>query len=76
MRYDIKEISRRTGVELRYIEKVLRISDVLREISRIDFLNRKLSLYGGTALNFIYFPGILRLSFDLDFNYRQITDTE
>jgi len=76
MRYDIKGISRETGFEPRFIEKVLKISDVLQEISRIKFLHKRLSLYGGTALNFVYFQGIPRLSFDLDFNYRQVTDAD
>lgn len=76
MKYDVKRISREMGVELQHIEKVVRISDVLERISSITFLNKRLSLYGGTALNFIYFPDIPRLSFDLDFNYRQVSDTD
>lgn len=36
----------------------------------MSFLLKRLSLYGGTALNFIYAPQTLRLSVDLDFNYR------
>jgi predicted nucleotidyltransferase component of viral defense system len=38
----------------------------------VKFLSDRLSLYGGTALTFIYSPQILRLSIDLDFNYRHI----
>ena len=52
------------------IEKVCRISDILAQISQIPFLRERLSLYGGTALNFIHFSEIHRLSVDMDFNYR------
>lgn len=52
------------------IEKVCRISDILARISQIPFLRERLSLYGGTALNFIHFNEIHRLSVDIDFNYR------
>jgi predicted nucleotidyltransferase component of viral defense system len=76
MKYDIASLSKETGFDQRLIEKVLRISDVLQEISRVDFLSKRLSLYGGTALNFVHFPAIPRLSFDLDFNYRQISDCD
>ena len=52
------------------IEKVCRISDILARISQVPFLRERLSLYGGTALNFIHFNEIHRLSVDMDFNYR------
>ena len=52
------------------IEKVCRIGDILVRISQIPFLRERLSLYGGTALNFIHFSEIHRLSVDIDFNYR------
>ena len=57
--------------EQRELEKVFRISDILQDIFSVEFLNKRLSLYGGTALNFIYldFP---RISVDLDFNYRHV----
>ncbi|MFB0563210.1 MAG: nucleotidyl transferase AbiEii/AbiGii toxin family protein [Candidatus Lokiarchaeia archaeon] len=56
---------------LRELEKVLRISDLLEDIFSVKFLKERLSLYGGTALNFIHFD-IPRLSVDLDFNYRHV----
>ncbi|KXA92835.1 hypothetical protein AKJ66_03400, partial [candidate division MSBL1 archaeon SCGC-AAA259E22] len=52
------------------LEKVCRISDILTEVNQDPFLKKRLSLTGGTALNFIYTEGIPRLSVDLDFNYR------
>lgn len=68
--YDFNELARKHGFNIREIEKVCRISDVLEDISAIKFLKDRLSLYGGTALTFIYFKEILRLSIDLDLNYR------
>jgi len=38
----------------------------------VKFLRDRLSLYGGTALSFIYSKEILRLSTDIDLNYRHI----
>ena len=52
------------------LEKVCRISDTLERITQIPFLRERLSLYGGTALNFIHFKEIHRLSVEIDFNYR------
>lgn len=68
--YDSNELAREHGFNVREIEKVCRISDVLEDISAIKFLKDRLSLYGGTTLTFIYSKEILRLSTDLDLNYR------
>ena len=71
-KYDIDSIAQQHGFNAKETEKVLRISDLLERISAVKFLSDRLSLYGGTALTFIYSPQILRLSIDLDFNYRHI----
>jgi predicted nucleotidyltransferase component of viral defense system len=71
-KYDVATIARNQGFNIKDSEKVLRISDLLEDISAVKFLSDRLSLYGGTALTFIYLPRILRLSIDLDFNYRHI----
>jgi predicted nucleotidyltransferase component of viral defense system len=71
-KYDIDSIARQHGFNAKETEKVLRISDLFERISAVKFLSDRLSLYGGTALTFIYSPQILRLSIDLDFNYRHI----
>lgn len=71
MKYDIAYLTRKLAIGERFVEKVCRISDVLYEISLQDFLHKRLALYGGSALNLIYFKDIPRLSVDLDFNYRQ-----
>jgi predicted nucleotidyltransferase component of viral defense system len=73
-KYDLDALTLQYGFSVRETEKVCRISDLLEDISAVKFLSDHLSLYGGTALTFIYSPEILRLSIDLDFNYRH-TDT-
>jgi len=70
--YNYNELARRYGFNTREIEKVCRISDLLEDISAVKFLRDRLSLYGGTALTFIYSKRILRLSIDLDLNYRHL----
>lgn len=76
MEYDVTQISLEMGVEPRYVEKTLRISDLLLRMSGVRFLKEKLSLYGGTALNFIHLRSVPRLSIDLDFNYRHSGEKE
>lgn len=44
----------------------------MEDISAVEFLRDRLSLYGGTVLTFIYSQEILRLSIDLDLNYRHL----
>jgi len=68
--YDFGALAQKHGFNVREIEKVCRISDLLEDISAVKLLSDHLSLYGGTALTFIYSPQILRLSVDLDLNYR------
>jgi len=52
-------------------EKIERLCDLLESIEKSEFVSKRLSLYGGTALNFVYLDRP-RLSEDLDFNYRHI----
>jgi predicted nucleotidyltransferase component of viral defense system len=70
--YDLETLARTYGFNVREIEKVCRISDLLEDLSAVKFLSDRLSLYGGTALTFIYSPEIMRVSVDLDLNYRHI----
>jgi predicted nucleotidyltransferase component of viral defense system len=70
--YDLETLARTYGFNVREMEKVCRISDLLEDIAAVKFLLDRLSLYGGTALTFIYSPEILRVSIDLDLNYRHI----
>jgi predicted nucleotidyltransferase component of viral defense system len=74
--YDFNKISIETGFTPVQIEKVLRISDILENISSVPFMRKRLALYGGTALAFVHFDEIERLSVDIDFNYRHIDDAD
>lgn len=53
------------------IEKINRLCDLLSAMQNSEILSKRLSLYGGTALNFLYLNQP-RLSEDLDYNYRHI----
>lgn len=68
--YDFHALVLRYGFNTKDMEKACRISDMLEDISAVKFLSERLSLYGGTALTFIHSKEILRLSIDLDLNYR------
>jgi len=70
--YDFEELGRRYGFDPRQVEKVCRISDFLEDLSRVPFLRDRLCLYGGTALSFVFFDEVFRLSVDVDFNYRHL----
>jgi predicted nucleotidyltransferase component of viral defense system len=70
MSYDYRYLQSQYPYDPIQLEKVCRISDTLERITQILLLKEHLSLYGGTALNFIHFPEIQRLSVDIDFNYR------
>ena len=76
MSVDYSTLASRLGFEERYVEKACRVSDLLRRVSQAPFLRDRLSLYGGTALAFVFFPEIYRLSVDVDFNYRHIDDKD
>jgi len=54
-------------------EKIERLSDILLHVSEVSMLKNSLSLYGGTALNFLHLKEAPRVSEDLDFNYRHLT---
>jgi len=71
-KYDLEALVRQYGFSIKETEKVCRISDLLEDMFAVRFLADRLSLYGGTALTFIHSSEILRLSIDLDFNYRHI----
>ena len=61
-----------SGYQPKDVEKIHRLFDILERIGNIKFLSDRLSFCGGTALNFIHFGDIPRLSVDLDFNYRHV----
>jgi predicted nucleotidyltransferase component of viral defense system len=68
--YDYRALQQKHQYGPAQIEKGCRIGDILVQVSQIPFLRDRLSLYGGTALNFIHFTQPQRLSVDIDFNYR------
>jgi len=65
-----------SGFNPRLIEKIYRISDILQKIYTTEYTKKRLSLHGGTALNFLHFEDIPRLSIDIDFNYRDQQQNE
>ncbi len=57
------------GYDQRSVEKVERLLELLQAIGRNPFLEKRLVLHGGTALNLFHLPGIVRLSVDIDLLY-------
>jgi predicted nucleotidyltransferase component of viral defense system len=57
-----------TGFQSNNLEKVLRLREPLTEFQKHSFLSGRLVLKGGTALN-LFYPGLTRLSVDIDLNY-------
>jgi predicted nucleotidyltransferase component of viral defense system len=57
-------------------EKMKKLFQILRRINSVEYLSKRLSFYGGTALHSIHFNLAHRLSVDLDFNYRKINDND
>ncbi|MBZ0186253.1 MAG: nucleotidyl transferase AbiEii/AbiGii toxin family protein [Candidatus Obscuribacterales bacterium] len=58
----------KTGFRPDTLEKVIRLLDLLQQISIDEFLRQRLVLKGGTALNLFVFD-VPRLSVDIDLNY-------
>ncbi len=65
---DLAKISKETGFIQNSLEKVLRIMDILDQISKHPFLKQCFALKGGTALN-VFYLNLPRLSVDADLNY-------
>jgi predicted nucleotidyltransferase component of viral defense system len=77
MRYDVKvlvEMANQLGVVRNTLEKVLRLSKILKFINSNATLKHKLALKGGTAINLLY-DNLPRLSVDIDLDYA-INDTK
>lgn len=64
----LQRISIETGYQSDTVEKVLRLLDLLVEINHDPYLNGRLVLKGGTALN-VFHRNLERLSVDIDLNY-------
>lgn len=71
MRYSreyLEGLAGETAFQPELLEKVLRLERVLDQVGRHPFLQTRLLLKGGTALN-LFYGQAPRLSVDLDFNY-------
>jgi predicted nucleotidyltransferase component of viral defense system len=67
MKFDeaqITNLARDTGFPANNLEKVLRLRELLTELQKHPFLQGKLVLKGGTALNLFYLD-LARLSVDI-----------
>jgi predicted nucleotidyltransferase component of viral defense system len=71
----ITKLARDTGFPADNLEKVLRLRELLTELHKHPFLQGKLVLKGGTALNLFYLD-LARLSVDIDLNYIAHIDRE
>lgn len=69
-----EELSRETAFQVDILEKVYRLTELLREFSDTE-LNDVLVLKGGTAINFVYLD-LPRLSVDIDMDYIGSTEKE
>lgn len=65
----------RTGFRAEILEKVIRLIDLLNAFKSNDFLQSRIALKGGTALNLFHFD-LPRLSVDIDLNYVGSIDRE
>lgn len=78
MRYDpivLSKLSNRLGVVRNTLEKVLRLTDILRFINSNDILKGNLALKGGTAINLLY-SNLPRLSVDIDLDFAHNLDKD
>jgi predicted nucleotidyltransferase component of viral defense system len=74
-RESILALSSDTGFRPETLEKVIRLGELLADVTRHPLLSRVLVLKGGTAIN-LFFGEPRRLSVDLDFNYVGRLDRE
>jgi len=72
---EIEDLAHELGYQPEVLEKVIRLTILLRAISEHEFLGPRLILKGGTAIN-LCFGKLKRLSVDLDFNYIGKLDRE
>lgn len=66
---DLQTKAKSNGYRPEILEKVLRLLDLLEQINNVPYLQERLTLKGGTAINLFCSDNIPRLSVDLDFNY-------
>ena len=61
--------TKQQGYKPEILEKVYRLLDIFKQFLSIPYLQERLVLKGGTALNLFYFNHVPRLSVDIDLNY-------
>lgn len=61
--------AKQKGYKPEILEKVYRLLDIFKQLMSIPYLQERLVLKGGTALNLFYFDHVPRLSVDIDLNY-------
>ena len=71
----IGELATKTGFPVDNLEKVIRLRELLIEFHKHNYLQGRLVLKGGTALNLFYL-NLARLSVDIDLNYIGHVDRE
>lgn len=64
----LDKIAKEKGFLRDNLEKVIRLSEVLRYLNQSEFLNKSLALKGGTAINLTVFQ-MPRLSVDIDLDF-------
>lgn len=71
----LNRLAAETGFRVEFLEKVDRLLSLLQALFRDPFLENRLALKGGTALNLFHFD-LPRLSVDIDLNYIGALDRE
>ena len=74
-RRTMERLQRDTGFDPNTLEKAYHLTRILHLLGQNSFLSERLTLKGGTALNFVYLD-LPRLSIDLDFNYTGALERE
>ena len=78
MEFDVDKIAMQTGISSTRIKDDLATYSVMSELfPKLEISNQNIGLYGGTALNKIYFGKYQRLSYDIDlfsYNYKETFD--
>ncbi len=71
----LNRLAGETGFRLEILEKVDQLAGLLQALFRDSFLESRLALKGGTALNLFHFE-LPRLSVDIDLNYIGVIDRD
>lgn len=66
----LEQIAKEKGFVRDNLEKVIRLSEILRYLNQSELLRRSLVLKGGTAINLTVFQ-MPRLSVDIDLDFSQ-----